>query len=200
MANRLTALALLVILTIPALQSSVAAFDPRQPSGSMATYEVFDPPREMPEIAFVDRKGRPLGLDHFRGQVVLLNLWATWCAPCVREMPELDRLAQLRGGENFTVIALSLDRKGVPQVERFFERRDIVYLDIYVDQDMKSFRAFPAPVLPSTFVIGPDGRVLGGLTGAADWSSDDALALVDYYLDRAAEFGLRQAAAGGSER
>jgi thiol-disulfide isomerase/thioredoxin len=195
MLSRLAVLATLVILTIPVLQSRVAAFDPGKPGGSMAEYEAFDPPREMPEIQFVDENGRELTLADFRGRVVLLNLWATWCAPCIREMPDLDALAGARDGPNFTVLALSLDRKGVPQVKSFYEQHGIEHLGIYVDKDMKSFRSFPTPVLPSTFIIGRDGRALGGLVGAADWSSAEALALVDHYLGTSDGNTPQQAAA-----
>jgi len=193
MPKRLAILATLVILTIPALQSRAAAFDPAHPTGAMAAFEAFDPAREMPDIRFVDGDGRALTLEDFRGKVVLLNLWATWCAPCVREMPDLDELARLRGGPDFMVLALSFDRKGIDQVKDFYERHGIRNLDVYVDQQMKSFRSFSTPVLPSTFVIGPDGRALGGLSGPAEWASDEALALVDYYIGRAGEDTLQQA-------
>ncbi len=182
MANWLTALASGVILTIPAVQSSAEALDPNNLTGSFEPFEAIDPPREMPKLSFVDADGRKLDLGDFAGRVVLLNLWATWCAPCVREMPDLDQMQALRGGEDFVVLALSFDRKGVPQVERFYEQRGIEHLGIYVDDNMRSFRAIAAPALPTSFILDRQGRAVGILAGPAEWSSDQALALVDHYL------------------
>ena len=179
---RLAAIVALVILTIPALQSSAAAPDRPPFAGLSGDFEAFDPPREMPRIVFVDGDERPIGIDEFAGKIVVLNLWATWCAPCVREMPALDRLQAARGGDEFAVVAVSFDRKGVPVVEQFFERRQIDYLAIYIDKFIKTFRAFKLKSLPTTYILGRDGRALGALAGPAEWDSPEALALIDHYL------------------
>jgi len=182
MANRLIALVALVILTIPALQSSAAASERPPFAGLMGDFEAFDPPREMPPIGFVDGDQQPVGIADFAGKIVVLNLWATWCAPCVREMPALDRLQAARGGDDFAVVAVSFDRKGVPIVERFFRRRDIDHLAIYVDKFVKTFRAIKLEALPTTYILGRDGRARGILVGPAEWDSPEALALIDHYL------------------
>ena len=80
--------------------------------------------RPAPDVAFEDQAGAPLRLSDFRGKVILLNLWATWCAPCRREMPTLDRLQAMIGGPDFEVVALSVDREGVPAVAAFYEELD----------------------------------------------------------------------------
>ena len=182
MVKRLAALVALVILTIPALQSSAAAPDPPRFAGLAMDFEAFDPPREMPSIVFVDGDEQPVDIAEFAGKIVVLNLWATWCAPCIREMPSLDRLQAARGGDDFAVVAVSFDRKGVGVVEQFFERRQIEHLAVYVDKFVKTFRAFKLKALPTTYILGRDGRALGVLAGPAEWDSAEALALIDHYL------------------
>ena len=90
-------------------------------------------PQPLPEIRFQDSDGRPYTLSNFRGKVVLLNVWATWCAPCRKEMPALDRLQQTLGGPDFQVVALSIDGGGAAPVRRFYEEIGIQALAIYVD-------------------------------------------------------------------
>jgi thiol-disulfide isomerase/thioredoxin len=182
MRKRLAVFVALVILTIPALQSSAAAQNQPPFAGLTGDFEAFDPPREMPPIDFVNGDGVRLGVADFAGKIVVLNLWATWCAPCVREMPALDRLQAARGGPDLEVVAVSFDRKGVPVVDQFFTRRKIDHLAIYVDKFVKTFRAIKLKALPTTYILGRDGRALGVLAGPAEWDSPEALALIDHYL------------------
>ena len=118
----------------------------------------------------------------FHGQAVLLNFWATWCAPCVREMPALDRLQARLGPEGLSVIALSVDRRGLEVVEPFYRRLSIEALDIYLDPANQVARSFTVPGLPTTYLIDPDGQMVGVLAGPAEWDSPDALALMRHYL------------------
>lgn len=176
------ALAILVILAIPAAQSSAAAAESQARADALANYEAFDRPAPVADIAFSDGEGRPLSLDDFRGRVVLLNLWATWCAPCVHEMPSLDRLEGLRGGPDFEVVAISLDRQGLDAVNAFFAREKIGNLRIYLDRTMKAVATLGARGLPYSLLIDRDGRAVGRAYGAAEWDSPAALDLVDGLL------------------
>ncbi len=135
-----------------------------------------------PDISFSDAAGNPVALANFRGRVVLLNLWATWCAPCVHELPSLDRLEALRGGAGFQVVALSLDRGGAAAVTPFFESHGIGHLPVYLDARGGALRAFRARGLPTTVLIDRDGREVGRFEGAAEWDSPPALAMIDAYL------------------
>jgi thiol-disulfide isomerase/thioredoxin len=135
-------------------------------------------PRPVPELTFFDEAGNEVTLADFAGDVVVLNLWATWCAPCRREMPSLDRLQAALGEDGLTVIALSLDRGDVAKVRAFFEELEIANLAIYQDPQARAGRELGAPGLPTTIVIDRAGREVGRLLGPAEWDSEEALALL----------------------
>jgi thiol-disulfide isomerase/thioredoxin len=137
------------------------------PSG----FVMHEQPRPLPEVAFRDQADRPLRFADFRGKVVLLNLWATWCAPCRQEMPTLDRLQTILGGPDFEVVALSVDREGRPAVEAFYEELGLEALAIYVDDSAKASRVLGAFGLPTTLLVNRDGEEIGRLLGPAEWDS-----------------------------
>ena len=110
-------------------------------SGNQLELSVFDQPHALPEVRFQDDQGRDLTLGDFRGRVVVLNVWATWCVPCRKEMPTLDRLQARLGGKDFLVVALSLDRKGVEAVRGFYQEVGVENLAIYVDPSGKGSHA-----------------------------------------------------------
>jgi thiol-disulfide isomerase/thioredoxin len=135
-------------------------------------------PAPAPEVAFEDAAGNPLTLEDFRGQVVVLNLWATWCAPCRHEMPSLDRLQAAEGGPDLQVVPLSVDRGDTSKIEEFYEEIGIEHLAIYRDPSNAVGRALGAFGLPTTVVIDQHGREVGRLLGPAEWDSGEALALL----------------------
>ena len=138
--------------------------------------------RPAPDIAFTAGDGSALALKDFAGKVVLLNLWATWCAPCVREMPTLDRLQAELGGPRFEVIALSSDRAGAPVVEPFYREHGLRHLRVYLDPSGEATRALGVRGLPTTLLIDAQGREIGRLEGTAEWDSGAAKALVRHHL------------------
>src|SRR5262249_38928262 len=144
------------------------AFFPEKPAGEPAPVaglsgspelanplelSVFNQPRAVPEIHFANQEGDELTLADFRGRVVLLNVWATWCVPCRKEMPALERLQARIGGEDFLVIPLSIDREGVAPVKRFYQELGLEKLGIYVDPSGKGSRALAIPGVPTTLLI-----------------------------------------------
>jgi thiol-disulfide isomerase/thioredoxin len=139
-------------------------------------------PKPTPELTFLDAQGNQLSLADFRGKVVILNLWATWCAPCRREMPSLDRLQAAHGDDGLQVLPLSLDRGEIDKIEAFYEEVGLPNLGIYHDPKAAAGRAFGAYGLPTTIVIDREGREIGRLLGPAEWDSDEALALVQAAL------------------
>ena len=127
----------------------------------------------VPAITFQDSSGTAMTLDTWQGKVVLLNIWATWCVPCRVEMPTLDRLEKQLGGERFAVLALSIDRAGVGVVEQFFDEIDIARLEIFIDESGRAARDLGIIGLPTTILIGPDGRELGRFIGPAEWDTPE---------------------------
>ncbi len=133
-------------------------------------------PKPVPELKFEDAAGNPLTLEDFRGQVVVLNLWATWCGPCRKEMPSLDRLQAEHGPEGIHVLALSLDRGDEDQIEAFYDEVGVQALKIYRDPSSAASRVLGAFGLPTTVVLDQEGREVGRVLGPAEWDSDDAVA------------------------
>ncbi len=150
--------------------------------GMMPGMVLVEPPVAAPQISFSDGAGTSLSLEDFRGRVVLVNLWATWCAPCVREMPSLDRLQARLGGADFQVVALSIDRDGAAAIEPFYAAHGISHLPVYVDPRGAAPRALRALGLPTSVLIDRDGRLLARYEGAAEWDSPEAVALIQRYL------------------
>jgi thiol-disulfide isomerase/thioredoxin len=145
-------------------------------------FTLLEPPVPAPQTGFLDADGQEITLAAFEGKVVLLNFWATWCAPCVREMPTLDRLQDKLGLEGLEVLAVSEDRGGLAVVAPFFEQLGLQHLKIYLDPQGALSRKFGLDGLPTTLLIDAQGRLVGGLEGPAEWDSEEALALIRFYL------------------
>jgi thiol-disulfide isomerase/thioredoxin len=167
-------------------------------AGKFANFTFFDQPRPVPEVRFVDGDDRALTLDRFRGKVVLLNLWATWCAPCRREMPTLDNLQARLGGDDFEVVALAVDRGGSAKVKAFLDELDLGRLALYVDPSTRALRALGAYGLPTTLLIDRDGGEVMRAIGPAEWDGPEIVALIRHLIDAGGESrSLDQARAGG---
>ena len=134
---------------------------------------------DLPAVRFVDGFGRSRSLDEFKGKVVLLNFWATWCPPCVAEMPALARLQGALGGENIPVLTVSEDRGGAGVVVPFLEKLKIQGVGGYYDGDGSMTRALAAVGLPTTILIGRDGREIGRILGGAEWDAGPMRAVIE---------------------
>ena len=128
-----------------------------------------DAPKSIADIRFEDENGKGLALSDFRGKIVLLNIWATWCGPCRREMPSLDRLQAQLGGTDFQVVPLSIDRAGVAVVRKFYTEVELKVLPIYIDTAGSATRTLATVGVPATLLIDREGRELGRLVGPAEW-------------------------------
>jgi thiol-disulfide isomerase/thioredoxin len=151
--------------------------------GNVGPFALTAEPRATPEISFTDAADKKLTLADFKGRVVLLNFWATWCAPCVEEMPALDRLQAAKGSADFMVLALALDRQGKPLVEPFLQKLAVKSLPMYIDASSAAMRAFNLRGLPTTILLDRDGRELGRLEGPAKWDSPEAAAFLQHFID-----------------
>ncbi len=152
--------------------------------GAGIDFAPLDEPRVLPELRFADGDGRALSIADFRGRLVLLNIWATWCAPCRREMPTLDRLQAELGGTDFEVVALSIDRQGVPAVKTFYEELGLEALGVFVDRSTKVTRDLSVIGIPTTLLVDRLGREIGRVVGPAEWDSPEAVTLVRRNLER----------------
>ena len=169
-----------LLATIPAFFAvpALANLGPELLAGSMGKFTLAKAPKALPDLAFTDAEDKPLTLAAYKGKTVLLNFWATWCAPCVKEMPSLDRLQAEMGKERFVVLPLSLDGPSRPKVAPFFADRKLANLGIYFDKGKKVLGALDVSVLPTSILIDSQGRELGRLEGDADWDKPEALALM----------------------
>ena len=145
-------------------------------------------PRPLPPLAFVDGDGKAVDLAQRRGKVVLLNIWATWCAPCRREMPSLDRLQASLGGDGFEVVALSIDQGagGLAAVKAFYAELGLRHLRVYHDAAGQSGFELGVAGVPATFLVDREGREIGRLVGPAEWDGAEAVSLIRRHLGGAA--------------
>lgn len=146
--------------------------------GEMATFVFKAKPAAIADVAFVDAAGASKTLKDWKGRYVLLNLWATWCAPCRKEMPHLDRLQAELGSKNFEILALNLDRNGIDKAKAFLDKIGIKALKFYADPTAKAGIDLKAIGMPTTIFINRDGLEIGRLVGPAVWDSEDAKRLV----------------------
>ncbi|MGB8274005.1 MAG: TlpA disulfide reductase family protein [Alphaproteobacteria bacterium] len=148
------------------------------------------PPRPLPALDLTDAAGQPAGLDAYRGKVVLVNFWATWCGPCVEELPALSRLQARLSGPDFTVIAVSGDRTGPEAVTPFLGQHGITGLPVLYDRTLASGRALHVTGLPTSILLDRDGREVGRVLGTLDWDSQAAVRPIeDAIKGRAPESG-----------
>jgi thiol-disulfide isomerase/thioredoxin len=145
-------------------------------------------PLRLPDLAFEDASGKPKKLSDWRGRTVLVNLWATWCVPCRKEMPALDALEAKLGGQSFEVVAVNIDTRDPDKPRAWLRDVGIKRLAYYADPSAKVFqdlkligRAFG---MPTTLIVDPAGCEIGTVAGPAEWASEDAFKLLASALGR----------------
>lgn len=151
-------------------------------TGEVAAFQVARGPVQVGELSFADDRGKPVSISQWRGKTVLLNLWATWCAPCRHEMPALDALEKEMGGDQFRVVPVSVDLGEADKPKAFYEETGIASLPFFHDGSMGVFNALKkrgfAFGMPTTLLLDGKGCVLGSINGPAEWASEDAKALI----------------------
>ena len=165
----------LSLLASPAL----ANVGPELAKGTVEKFQLAKTPKPIAsDLAFTDADDKALKLADYKGKTVLLNFWATWCAPCVKEMPSLDKLQAAMGKDKFVVLPLSLDGPSKPKVAPFYADRKLTNLGIYFDKGKKVLGALDISVLPTSVLVDPEGREIGRMEGDADWDKPEALTLM----------------------
>ena len=166
------ALALVASTFIPA---ALNAAD--EPAVKIGKFIAAAAPQPAPQLSFTDLAGNDASLADFKGNFVLVNLWATWCEPCLREMPTLESL-QSKLGPALTVLAISEDRGGAEAVRPFVEKLKLEKVKVYLDPKSAAIKALAARGLPTSVLIDGEGNLRGHVEGAAKWDSDEMLAVL----------------------
>lgn len=141
-------------------------------------FVLHDTPQPVINVRYLTEDGSRGNMEDFRGKVILVNVWATWCVPCREEMPTLDALQAELGSDRFEVVALSIDRAGSPVVRKFYDEIGVTNLAMYVDKTMLSMTALRTVGLPTTILIDAQGQELGRLVGPAEWNDPEMVSFL----------------------
>jgi thiol-disulfide isomerase/thioredoxin len=173
----------LSVLSVPVTWAAGFTFTPYPSAHSLP----------LSQVTFENGQGKPMTLADFKGKVVLLNIWATWCPPCVREMPTLDKLQKLLGGKNFAVVPLSVDKGGIFTVKSFYDDNFIGHLPIYVDPTTHALDTLNILGTPTTILIDKQGKEIARTMGPEDWDQPAVIAQIKRYMAAPAPKPSRQA-------
>ena len=150
--------------------------------GEVAALTMATTPLQLPDLAFEDAEGKPRKLSDWRGKTVLVNLWATWCVPCRKEMPALDSLQAKLGGKDFEVVAVNIDTRDPDKPKNFLKEANLTRLGYFADSKAKVFQDLKgigkALGMPTSVLVDGQGCEIANLAGPAEWASEDAIKLI----------------------
>jgi thiol-disulfide isomerase/thioredoxin len=150
--------------------------------GEVAALTMASVPLKVPDLTFEDADGKPKKLSDWRGRTVLVNLWATWCVPCRKEMPALDRLQTKLGGKDFEVVAINIDTRDPDKPKNFLKDAKLTRLGYFSDDKAKVFQDLKAIGralgMPTSVLVDAKGCEIGTISGPAEWDSEDAVKLI----------------------
>ncbi len=159
-----------------------------QPASNPATefgndflgFNAYSPPADFPELIFYDRDSQPVKLSSFKGKYVVLNFWATWCAPCVEELPSLAKLSRVRD-KDIAIVPVAFDfNPDMKKLAGFLERNNAADLPLYADAKGVVQRAIPTKGLPTTIILNREGQIIYIMEGGADWAGKKAITFIDF--------------------
>ncbi len=159
---------------------------PSSPKGDSGASYVIDTSKAgsaLPDFVFTDGSGKDVTLDRFAGQPILINLWATWCAPCVAEMPQLDEIAGIHGKDGLVVLTISQDTLGADKVLPLFKAKGFKHLKPCLDPENQFGFHYGTGVLPTSVLYNADGKEVARVTGALDWHGEEAERLIAQAID-----------------
>ena len=134
-----------------------------------------------PDFTLINLKGNREGLGDYRGNVLLLNLWATWCVPCRIEMKSFETLYRRYRSQGLTILAVSIDKNSLDKVKRFVEERQLSF-PVLIDKNQKVEKLYPSPTIPATFVINRKGFLVTKVDGAKNWETEETFKAIEFLL------------------
>lgn len=138
--------------------------------------------RDVSTLCFKDSRSKRVCISEWKGRVVLLNLWATWCVPCRLELPDFEKLKESLGSRELDIVALAVDRGGVASVRNFYQKSGIRHLSIYVDEELLAMQELEARGIPTTLLIDRKGREIRRLSGPNQWDTAEQLTTIQKAL------------------
>jgi thiol-disulfide isomerase/thioredoxin len=145
---------------------------------------IFNAPKPVSDESCTDASGTKLTLAEFQGKYLLVNFWATWCAPCRKEMPQLAELQEEFGGDTFQVVTIATGRNPLPAIDRFFDEIGVVNLPKYLDPRSSLARDSGVLGLPITLILDPEGREIARMRGDAEWNGESAKAVIRALIEK----------------
>ena len=185
--NNYVAINLAIMAIIAAVSSTYAIAETKNSALLKGELTRFKPALSIinaPDTPFTDGYGQKLTLKNYRGQMILVNFWATWCAPCIKEMPSLERLQNKFKSSSLKVLAISVDHGGWAKINPFVKRMNLNNLSVFHDVSSKLMFRLKVKGLPTTILFDHQGIELGRLTGPAEWDSDEVTTLIQHHLTR----------------
>ncbi|MCF6282844.1 MAG: TlpA family protein disulfide reductase [Candidatus Polarisedimenticolaceae bacterium] len=152
--------------------------------GTVRSFVDVTPAKKVPLIQFQNGAGETINFDRFKGKVILLNIWATWCGPCIRELPALDRLQQRFADKDFAILPISTDKEGLGIIKPFYKRLKLKNLGIYNDATRAMAVTFPLDVVPANFIIDRNGMVVSFLRSYVEWDDPEVEDMINFYLQQ----------------
>ena len=182
------------------LIAAILAFQPAQAdgpplNGEMSRFNFSSSEAPFSNVSFSDSADNTTYLSQFRGRIVVLNVWASWCGPCVMEMPTLDHLQASFSSSDLVVVPISIDRGGAHQAMPYLNRMGVHTMTPYFDHSNAIGRLLGASRIPVTVIIGRDGNEIGRFIGTTEWDSDEAKSLIKYFINNGAATQTRSVSA-----
>lgn len=187
--NRILMIAIAAVLAVIGVVGALLLQQPREPEiggtlriGAMPASRFVPMEADFAAVAPVDGKGQPADMAPYRGKALLVNLWATWCAPCIKELPSLSALQQALGGDQFQVVTIAIDERDPAKIEPFLASHGAANLPVLIDRDRTVDKVAQVIALPTSLLVDRDGKARAMLTGDACWDSGTALDAVKAFI------------------
>jgi thiol-disulfide isomerase/thioredoxin len=187
--NRILLIAIAAVLAVIGIVGAITVQQPQAPAPSAAAPATKSPVSRFAPIegdftvvAPVDGTGQPADMAPYRGKVLLVNLWATWCAPCIKELPSLGMLQQELGGDQFQVVTIAIDERDPAKIEPFLASHGAANLPVLIDRDRTIEKVAQVIALPTSLLVNREGKVKAMVTGDACWNNGTALAAVKAFI------------------